>query len=683
MASSRFAVSAMRLVGAIVLAICLCGLFAPPALAEKRVALLIGDSNYQNVSHLANPTKDAAMLAEVFKKGGFDLVDLRADLKATEMRRALRDFSDKARDADIAVVYYAGHGIEVDGINYLIPVDAVLERDIDIYDEAFPLDRLMITIEPAKQLRLIILDACRDNPFAKTMKRTIAQRAVGQGLAKVDPTSPNTLIAFAARAGFTAFDGDGGKGSPYAVALADHLTTPGLDLRKAFGFVRDDVLKATNNRQEPFIYGSLGGDDMALVPAPVVVAPPPDPNEPIRRDYEFAERIGTIEAWDFFLGTYPDGYYSKLAQAQRNKLAAEQARLAATEKARAASEEKARLAAEGAKAAEQAKAAADAKAADQARLAAEKKMAEEASKLAAAQRAAAAAEEARLAAEKQRKIEEDKAAAARLARIEEEAKTAAAKAAAAEEARAVQEARTAALQKALEDARLAEAKAAETKTDPGTADTKSIGPVAALPPSGAPPKPSSEELPRLLQAELRRLGCYTGSIDGSWTEPTRRSLSLFNKSAGTTLDTTVVTLDTLGVLQRKNERVCPLICEHGYKADGDTCTRIACKAGYELDDDGNCQRIKDKKPAAKRTPEEQPATRRALTAPSEPSFGGAGGGGGGRCQATSCSAAFNACMRLARAYGRMGYGCQGRYAACVQSGTWDGKFCQMSGLSRR
>jgi hypothetical protein len=673
----------MRLVGAIVLAICLCGLFAPPALAEKRVALLIGNSSYQNVSHLANPANDAAMLADIFKKASFDAVELRTDLKATEMRRALRDFSDKAREADIAVIYYAGHGIEVDGINYLIPVDAVLERDIDIYDEAFPLDRLMITIEPAKQLRLIILDACRDNPFAKTMKRNIAQRAVGQGLAKVDPTAPNTLIAFAARAGFTALDGDGRKGSPYAVALADHLTTPGLDLRKAFGFVRDDVLKATNNRQEPFIYGSLGGDDMALVPAPAVAAPPPDPNEPIRRDYEFAERIGTVEAWDFFLGAYPDGYYSKLAQAQRNKLAAEQARLAATEKARAASEEKARLAAEGAKAAEQAKAAADAKAADQARLAAEKKMAEEAAKLAAAQRAAAAAEEARLIAEKQRKIEEDKAAAARLARIEEEARAAAAKAAAAEEARAVQEARTAALQKALEDARLAEAKAAETKAaEPATTDTRPVGPVAALTPSEGQAKPTTEELPRLLQAELRRLGCYTGSIDGSWTEPTRRSLGLFNKSAGTTLDTEVASLDTLDVLQRKNERVCPLICEHGYKAEGDTCTRITCKAGYELDDDGNCQRIKDKKPAAKRTPEEQPATRRALTVPSE-GGGGGGGGGGGRCQATSCSAAFNGCMRMARANGRMGYGCQGRYAACVQSGTWDGKFCQMSGLSRR
>src|SRR5581483_11834803 len=203
------------------------------------------------------------------------------------------DFGARARDADVAVVYYAGHGIEVDGVNYLVPIDAQLETDADVYDEALSLDRILVAVEPARQLRLVILDACRDNPFAKTMKRTIASRAIGRGLAKVEPSNPNTMIAFAAKAGFTALDGDG-KNSPFAVALTQHLTTPGLDLRKAFGFVRDDVLKATNNRQEPFIYGSLGGDDVALVPAPALAAPaaPADPNASIRRDYELAAQVG-------------------------------------------------------------------------------------------------------------------------------------------------------------------------------------------------------------------------------------------------------------------------------------------------------------------------------------------------------------------------------------------------------
>ncbi len=153
----------------------LLGLLAQPAWAAKRVALVIGNSGYQSVAQLANPANDAAAIAAVLKEAGFDLVESRRDLKIPEMRRVLRDFADKARDADVAVIYYAGHGIEVEGTNYLLPTDVVLERDTDIYDEAFSLDRLLVTIEPAKQLRLVILDACRDNPFAKTMKRTIGR----------------------------------------------------------------------------------------------------------------------------------------------------------------------------------------------------------------------------------------------------------------------------------------------------------------------------------------------------------------------------------------------------------------------------------------------------------------------------------------------------------------------------
>src|SRR5207302_8244340 len=197
--------------------------------------------------------------------------DSRLNLAASDMRRALREFADQARDADVALVYYAGHGIEIDGTNYLIPTDAKLERDTDIYDEAFSLDRVLLAIEPARQLRVVIVDACRDNPFAKTMKRTVASRAIGQGLAKVEPTSPNMLIAYSAKAGSTALDGDA-KNSPFTMALAKHMTTPGLDVRRAFGFVRDEVLKTTSYRQEPFVYGSLGGDDVPLVPAPARAA---------------------------------------------------------------------------------------------------------------------------------------------------------------------------------------------------------------------------------------------------------------------------------------------------------------------------------------------------------------------------------------------------------------------------
>jgi uncharacterized caspase-like protein len=229
-------------------------LMAQPALAEKRVALVLGNSAYQNVPPLSNPVNDAALMAKTLKNAGFELVDSRQNLSALETRRVLREFADKAGGADVAVIYYAGHGIEIDGSNYLIPVDAKLERDSDVYDEAFSLERVLVSVESTKKLRLVILDACRDNPFAQTMKKSVATRSVGRGLAKIEPASPNTLIAYSAKAGSTAADG-GGTNSPFTVALSNHLTTPGLDVRRAFGFVRDDVLKATSNRQEPYLYG--------------------------------------------------------------------------------------------------------------------------------------------------------------------------------------------------------------------------------------------------------------------------------------------------------------------------------------------------------------------------------------------------------------------------------------------
>lgn len=249
----------MRAVGAFILAVWLTLCLSPPALAAKRVALVMGNSNYQNVNPLANPANDAEMMSATLRNAGFDLVDLKRDLKANQMRRALRDFSDQVRDADMAIIYFAGHGIEIDGVNYLIPVDAVLERDIDAFDEAVPLDRLLSVIEPARQLRLVILDACRDNPFANQMKRTlaVASRSVSRGLAAVEPDA-GTLVVFSAKDGETSFDGDGAN-SPFAKAFLKNLKTPGLEVRRLFDFVRDDVLDATQHRQNPFSYGSVSG----------------------------------------------------------------------------------------------------------------------------------------------------------------------------------------------------------------------------------------------------------------------------------------------------------------------------------------------------------------------------------------------------------------------------------------
>jgi TPR repeat protein len=238
-----------------------------PALANKRVALVMGNSNYQNVPRLPNPSADAISMAQMFKNAGFEFVDLQLDLGGIEFKRALRRFSDAATDADTAIVFFAGHGMEVLGTNYMIPIDAKLADERDASDEAIALDRILEAVDGAKRLRLIILDACRDNPFSVSMKRHIATRSASRGLAKVEPQTSDTLIAYAARAGSTAEDGKG-EHSPMTTALLHNLTVPGLDIRLAFGLIRDEVVKITSNRQEPFVYGSLGGGIISLVPQP-------------------------------------------------------------------------------------------------------------------------------------------------------------------------------------------------------------------------------------------------------------------------------------------------------------------------------------------------------------------------------------------------------------------------------
>ena len=536
-------------------------------MAERRVALVIGNSAYKSAPRLSNPVNDAALVGGMFKTAGFDNVDVRLDLNAADMRRSLREFAGRTRDAEVAVIYYAGHGIELDGTNYLIPTDAALETDGDVLDETVALDRALFAVEPAKQLRLVILDACRDNPFAKTMKRTIAARAIGRGLAKVEPTSPNTMIAFAAKAGSTASDGDS-KNSPFATALVERLPTPGLDLGKAFRFVRDDVLKATGNKQEPFVYGSLGGDDVALVPTkPVAAGPQANPQDSVRRDYELALQAGDRDAWEAFLQTYPEGFYANLARVQLKKIGAEDARAIAAEKARQAEEEKARLAAERAKKAEQDKAAAAAK----------------------------AAEDARLAAEKAKQIEETKAAAAEQRRKDAEA--AVAKALADKQAAEKALADKTASDKAA--AELAAKQAAEAKA------RESEQKVAAVAPTSSPSSLSPQETAKLVQSELRRVGCLAAAADGDWNASSQRSLTLFNKYAGTKFDAKLASFDALDAVKAKPGRVCPLVCDHGFKADGDACVKITCRAGYRINDDNECEKVQDKKPVATR-PEVKP-----------------------------------------------------------------------------
>ena len=226
---------------------------------DRRIALVIGNSAYKNADTLPNPERDANLVADALKRTGFETVTLLTNLRKDALVSALRDFAARAETADWAVVYYAGHGMEVGGINYLIPTDAKIAADRDIGFEAVPLEQVLNAAERAKKLRLVILDACRVNPFASQMKRTqtVASRSVSRGLAAVEPEA-GTLVVYAAKDGETALDGDG-INSPFASALVKNLPTPGLEVRRLFDFVRDDVMEATGRKQKPFSYGSISG----------------------------------------------------------------------------------------------------------------------------------------------------------------------------------------------------------------------------------------------------------------------------------------------------------------------------------------------------------------------------------------------------------------------------------------
>ncbi|MEK1932341.1 MAG: caspase family protein, partial [Pararhizobium sp.] len=231
--------------------------------AAKRVALLIGNEKYEATSQLNNPANDVELMKASFEDAGFDTVTTVHDLDRASMVRALRDFEDAATGAEVAIIYYSGHGMEMNGQNFLLPVDVALKSDKDVEDEAVPLDRVQRSLEGATRLKLVILDACRNNPFEQSMTRSISTRAVSRGLARVEPESADLLVAFASKAGTVAMDGEG-KNSPFATALSKYLTEPGVDVRIALGKVRDEVVAATNRSQEPFVYGSLGGAQIFL-----------------------------------------------------------------------------------------------------------------------------------------------------------------------------------------------------------------------------------------------------------------------------------------------------------------------------------------------------------------------------------------------------------------------------------
>ena len=242
-------------------------LFVGPASASSRVALVIGNADYDHVPKLANPLNDAADVGAALGRLEFSVTHVNVNAGFDALRKELRTFRRAASAAEIAVVFYAGHGIEVDKQNFLVPMSTpVLQTDGEVGYEAVPLEMVTGAVEGASNFSLVMLDACRDNPFRISMRREKGStRSIGRGLARPKEPSGDTLIVYSAKEGTTATDGTG-LNSPFASALLRYLEEPGLEVGIMFRHVSDAVEESTGQDQEPVWYGSLPSKGAYFIP---------------------------------------------------------------------------------------------------------------------------------------------------------------------------------------------------------------------------------------------------------------------------------------------------------------------------------------------------------------------------------------------------------------------------------
>jgi hypothetical protein len=309
-------------------------LLAGPALAAPdRVALVVGNSAYKNAAMLPNPSNDAAAVAAALRKIGFDVIEGR-DLPKRAMEEKIIEFSRKLDHASLALFFYAGHGLQISGHNYLLPIDAALERPGDLSFETIDLSQVLGQMEAEKRVNLVFLDACRDNPFAKSLARSMGTRsaAVGQGLASIQ-SAVGTMIAYATQPDNVALDG-AGPNSPFTTALLKHIGTPGLEVRTMMTRVRSDVLAATNDKQVPWDHSSLIGEVMLAplpdaTPAVAMAAPKPAENAPppvapssseAGPAWAVTKDTTSIAVMQAFIKEFGDTVYGQMARARLQEL---------------------------------------------------------------------------------------------------------------------------------------------------------------------------------------------------------------------------------------------------------------------------------------------------------------------------------------------------------------------------
>src|SRR5262245_52287648 len=279
----------LRRLGVIAAALGFAMLLAPAAFAADRVALVIGNGAYAHATQLPNPPNDAADMAKALRDIGFDVVD-GIDLDRRGMEERIRSFADRLGSAKVALFFYAGHGMQVAGKNYLIPTDAKLQKPGDLAFDAVDVQVVLAQMEATQRVNLVFLDACRDNPLARSFASTLGSASrsasVGRGLASIQ-SAVGTMIAFATQPDAVALDG-GGRNSPFTAALLNHIRAPGVDIAVTMRRVRVDVLAATNQQQVPWDHSSLtdsvvlvpGERQVATAPTAPAVTPPPVQSAP-------------------------------------------------------------------------------------------------------------------------------------------------------------------------------------------------------------------------------------------------------------------------------------------------------------------------------------------------------------------------------------------------------------------
>ncbi len=300
------------------LALCF-GAIAAPALADNRVALVIGNGAYAHAPHLPNPSHDAEDVAAALKRTGFQTI-VGLDLDQTGMQNAAIRFARAARNADVAVFYYSGHAMQYAGVNYLVPIDAELRDEADLRRMA-RVDEILSDLQQAKNLRILVLDSCRNNPLADELRRSIGKTrgaGLGRGLAKME--SPNgTIISYSTQSGTEALDGDG-RNSPYTSAFLKHIEDRD-EVSTVFHRISARVYESTNGEQTPELSLSFFGEfylngRLQITAAPTAPSAPADPCIAAESHWKSAEAIGTVDAYQDHLARFPNCTFAGLAKAR-------------------------------------------------------------------------------------------------------------------------------------------------------------------------------------------------------------------------------------------------------------------------------------------------------------------------------------------------------------------------------